>query len=96
MKILLKPLVTEKFNAQSEKLNKYGFIVEKSANKIEIKKEIEKMYGVNVSSINTMKYAGKVKSRYTKTGFITGKTKAYKKAIVTLVDGDTIDFYSNI
>jgi len=96
MKILLKPLVTEKFNAQSEKLNKYGFIVEKSANKIEIKNEIEKMYGVNVSSINTMKYAGKVKSRYTKTGFITGKTKAYKKAIVTLVDGDTIDFYSNI
>ena len=96
MKILLKPLVTEKFNAQSEKLNKYGFIVEKSANKIEIKNEIEKMYGVNISSINTMKYAGKVKSRYTKTGFIAGKTKAYKKAIVTLVDGDTIDFYSNI
>lgn len=96
MKILLKPLVTEKFTAQNDKLNKYGFIVEVAANKIEIKNEIEKMYGVNISSINTMKYAGKVKSRYTKTGFITGKTKAYKKAIVTLVDGDKIDFYSNI
>lgn len=96
MNILLKPIVTEKMTAQGEDMNRFGFIVDKRANKIQIKRAIEEMYGVTVSSINTMIYGGKSKSRYTKTGIISGKTKSYKKAIVTLVEGDNIDFYSNI
>ena len=96
MDILLKPIVTEKMTDLSEKLNQYGFIVEKRANKIQIKKAIEEMYGVSVQSVNTMIYAGKSKSRFTKTGVISGRTKSFKKALVTLVDGETIDFYSNI
>jgi large subunit ribosomal protein L23 len=96
MNILLKPLVTEKMMSQSEDLNRFGFIVEKKANKIQIKKAVEEMYGVTVESVNTMRYGGKVKSRFTRGGVQTGKTNSYKKAIVTLVEGDTIDFYSNI
>ena len=97
MAYLVKPLVTEKMNAISEKSgNKFGFIVLPQANKIEIKKEIEAKYNVNVVSVNTMNYAGKRKSRYTKAGVIKGSTKAFKKAIVTLKEGETIDFYSNI
>ncbi len=96
MNILLKPIVTEKMTIQGESLNRYGFIVDKHANKIQIKNVVEEMYGVNVVSVNTMLYPGKRKSRYTKTGIINGKTNAYKKAIVTLAEGDTIDFYSNI
>lgn len=97
MGYIVKPLVTEKMTAISEKQNnKFGFIVRPEANKIEIKKEIEAKYNVNVVSVNTMNYAGKRKSRYTRTGVLKGKTKAYKKAIVTLKDGETIDFYSNI
>ncbi|MCD6597945.1 MAG: 50S ribosomal protein L23 [Bacteroidales bacterium] len=96
MNILLKPIVTEKMMAQSESLNRYGFIVEKTANKIEIKKAIEEMYDVTVDAVNTMRYGGKRKSRFTKGGVQLGKTNSYKKAIVTLVDGDVIDFYSNI
>lgn len=97
MGYVVKPLVTEKMTAISEKQNnKFGFIVLPDANKIEIKKEIEAKYNVNVVSVNTMKYAGKRKSRYTRTGVIKGKTKAFKKAIVTLAEGETIDFYSNI
>ena len=97
MGYIVKPLVTEKMTAISEKQNnKFGFIVRPEANKIEIKKEVEAKYNVNVVSVNTMNYAGKRKSRYTKAGVIKGKTKAYKKAIVTLKDGETIDFYSNI
>lgn len=96
MDILLKPIVTEKMTAQSEDLNKFGFIVEKRANKIQIKKAVEEMYGVTVERINTIRYAGKLKSRYTRSGVITGRTNAFKKAIVTLAQGDTIDFYSNI
>ena len=96
MEILLKPIVTEKMTAQGEDMNQYGFIVAKNANKIQIRKAIEEMYGVTVDSVNTMRYAGKNKSRYTKSGIITGKSNSYKKAIVTLVEGDTIDFYSNI
>ncbi len=79
-----------------EDLNRYGFLVHKDANKIQIKKAVEKMYGVRVESINTMRYGGKVKSRYSKSGIISGKTKSYKKAIITLSQGETIDFYSNI
>jgi large subunit ribosomal protein L23 len=96
MDILIKPLVTEKMNEQSERFNRYGFVVVKSATKPQIKKAIEGMYNVTVDSVNTMVYGGKVKSRYTKSGVISGKTAAYKKAIVTLADGDSIDFYSNI
>jgi len=96
MEVLYKPIVTEKMNLQGESLNRYGFIVNKDANKIQIKKAVEEMYGVAVQSVNTTKYRGKIKSRYTKSGIIHGKTKAYKKAIVTLSDGETIDFYSNI
>ncbi|KWW29490.1 MAG: large subunit ribosomal protein L23 [bacterium P3] len=76
--------------------NRYGFIVVKDANKIEIKKAVEAFYNVKVIDVNTMNYSGKRKSRYTKAGFISGRTNAFKKAIVTLAEGDTIDFYSNI
>ncbi|GAF02609.1 50S ribosomal protein L23 [Saccharicrinis fermentans] len=96
MQILIKPIVTEKLNDISEKLNRFGFVVKKDANKLQIKKAVEEMYNVTVEGVNTMNYAGKVKSRYTKSGVQVGKTAAYKKAIVTLAEGDKIDFYSNI
>ena len=96
MGIIVKPLVTEKMTAITEKFNRFGFIVRPEANKLEIKKEVEALYNVTVVSVNTMKYSGKNKSRYTRSGIINGRTNAYKKAIVTLKEGDTIDFYSNI
>ena len=96
MAIIIKPLVTEKMTGITEKQNKFGFIVRPDANKIEIKKEVEALYNVTVVSVNTMNYAGKSKNRYTKSGLIKGRTNAFKKAIVTLKDGDVIDFYSNI
>ena len=95
MGVLIKPLVTEKVSAMNEQ-GKYGFVVAKSANKVTIKKEVEKTYGVTVESVNTMLHPGKSKSRYTKSGIIEGKTPAYKKAIVKVADGDIIDFYSGI
>lgn len=82
--------------AQGENLNRFAFVVNKKANKIQIKKAVEVMYGVTVEAVNTMIYAGKRKSRYTRTGIIQGRTNSFKKAIVTLAEGDTIDFYSNI
>lgn len=96
MNILIKPIVTEKITALGNTLNRYGFVVQKDANKQQIKKAVESLYQVNVSSVNTMIYSGKSKSRYTKGGIINGRTNAVKKAIVTLAEGDTIDFYSNI
>lgn len=96
MQILIKPIVTEKLNAQSEKLNSFGFVVNKNANKLQIKQAIEEMYSVTVERVNTMVSAGKVKSRQTKSGVQVGKTAAVKKAMVTLIPGDKIDFYSNI
>jgi large subunit ribosomal protein L23 len=96
MRILLKPIVTEKMTSLGDKFNRYGFIVAKNANKIEIKKAVEELYGVTVEAVNTMRYGGKVKTRYTKSGVMTGKTAATKKAVVTLAAGNTIDFYSNI
>jgi large subunit ribosomal protein L23 len=96
MSILKKPLITEKATATSEKLGKYGFLVDRNANKIQIKNAVEKMYNVTVEDVNTMRYAGKTKSRYTKTGFVSGRTSNFKKAVVTLKKGETIDFYSNI
>ena len=76
MNILLKPLVTEKMISQNEELNRFGFLVEKKANKIQIKKAVEEMYGVTVESVNTMRYGGKVKSRFTRGGVQTGKTNS--------------------
>ena len=96
MSVLKKPLITEKMTKTSEKLGQYGFIVDRKANKVEIKKAVEKMYNVTVDTVNTLTIAGKRKPRYTKTGFVSGSTGIYKKAIVTLKKGDTIDFYSNI
>lgn len=96
MAYIIKPLVTEKMTDVTEKQNKFGFIVRPEANKLEIKAEVEALYNVNVVSVNTMNYAGKNKSRYTKAGLLRGKTNAFKKAIVTLKEGETIDFYSNI
>ena len=96
MGIIVKPLVTEKMTAITEQLNRFGFIVRPEANKLEIKKEVEALYNVTVVEVNTMRYAGKNKSRYTRSGIINGRTNAFKKAIVTLKEGDTIDFYSNI
>ena len=96
MSIIIKPIVTEKMTHLSDSLNKYGFMVNPDVNKIQIKKAVEEMYNVTVVSVNTMNYAGKMKSRFTKAGVIEGKTRSMKKAVVTLVEGDKIDFYSNI
>ena len=96
MDIMIKPIVTEKATALSEKLNRYTFCVSPDANKYQIKSLIEELYGVKVVSVNTMNYEGKRKQRYTKAGIIRGKKPAFKKAVVTLKEGETIDFYSNI
>ena len=94
MGIIIKPIVTEKQTAITEKFpNRYGFRVSPDANKLEIKKA---MYSVTVVDVNTINYSGKRKSRYTKSGIINGKQAAFKKAIVTLKEGETIDFFSNI
>jgi large subunit ribosomal protein L23 len=95
MSILKRPLVTEKVSALNEK-GKYGFIVDAEANKVEIKKAVEKQYGVNVERVNTMNVMGKLKTRYTKAGVLSGRKPNYKKAIVTLAEGEVIDFYSNV
>lgn len=95
MSILIKPLVTEKSSAMNEH-GKYGFVVDRSANKVQIRQEVEKKYGVTVEFVNTMVQPGKSKSRSTKSGVIKGKSKTYKKAIVKVADGDIIDFYSGI
>ena len=96
MGIIIKPIVTEKMTKLGEKLNRYGFKVHKDANKIQIKQAVESMYDVTINQVNTMIVSPKVKNRFTKGGVITGKSSAYKKAVVTLKDGDKIDFYSNI
>jgi large subunit ribosomal protein L23 len=96
MEIIIKPVVTEKMTAQGEKFNRYAFVVDQRANKIQIKNAVKDMYNVIVDNVNTMNYAGKSKSKFTKAGLISGKTNRYKKAIVTLSEGETIDFYSNI
>ncbi len=96
MDILMSPIVTEKMTKQSEAHNRYGFVVDSKANKVEIRKAVEDMYGVTVTHVNTVRYEGKSKSRFTKKGFVSGRTPHFKKAIVTLKKGDTIDFFSNI
>ncbi|MFH1005494.1 MAG: 50S ribosomal protein L23 [Bacteroidota bacterium] len=103
MKTLIKPVITEKFSVMADPATKnragkssYAFIVNKNANKIEIKKAVEKTYQVTVESVNTMNYIGKTKIRHTKTKIFSGTVKRAKKAVVTLKKGDTIDFYGNI
>lgn len=97
MAIIIKPLVTEKQTKITEKNNnRYGFVVRPDADKLQIKKEVENLYKVSVIAVNTARYAGKRSSRYTKAGLVRGQKPAYKKAYVTLKDGDSIDFYSNI
>ena len=96
MEFLKKPILTEKASGLTEKSNRFTFQVEHRANKLQIKSALEKMYGVNILAINTMVVNGKLKSRNTKGGLVTGRSPKYKKAIVTLKDGETIDYYANI
>lgn len=94
--VLIKPVVSEKVNKATEKFNRYYFIVDKKANKLEIKKAVEEFYGVSVAEVNTSVMPGKSKFRFTKAGFISGKKPSYKKAVVTLAAGENIDLYANI
>jgi large subunit ribosomal protein L23 len=94
--ILVKPILTEKANNQQEKLRRYAFRVNRKSNKLEIKKAVENFYGVSVVDVNTIVVPGKNKTRYTKAGFIKGVRPAYKKAYITLAEGEVIDLYSNI
>ncbi len=97
MSVIIKPLVTEKMTKISEKMtNRYGFIVERKADKLQIKKAVEALYNVQVVKVNTLIAPAKKRNRYTKAGIISGRVPSYKKAIVTLAEGNTIDFYSNI
>ena len=94
--ILIRPIITEKMTQLGEELGQYGFVVHRKANKLQIKEAVEKMYGVNVTSVRTMIIPGKMKTRNTKSGLIRGVKNPYKKAIVTLAEGEVIDFYSEI
>lgn len=96
MGILIKPIVTEKLTGLTEKLNRYGFIVDRKANKLQIKAAVEQFYNVTVADVNTVNYHGKRKSRYSKSGMLRGCMNHFKKAYVTLAGDDKIDFYSNI
>ena len=96
MGILIKPIVKEKLTDQGEKLNRYGFIVDRKANKLQIKDAVEKMYNVSVADVNTVNYHGKKKARYTKSGILRGRANHYKKAYITLAGEEKIDFYANI
>jgi large subunit ribosomal protein L23 len=94
--VLVKPILTEKANAQQEKLRRYAFRVDRKANKLEIKKAVEDFYGVNVVDVNTAVVPGKNKTRFTKAGYVQGRKPAYKKALVTVAVGETIDLYAAI
>ncbi len=96
MNVIKKPIITEKMTDQAEVFNRFAFVVDTKANKIEIKKAVMEMYDVEVESVRTMICIGKKRVRGTKSGMITGRTSTYKKAIVTLSEGESIDFYSNI
>lgn len=93
--VLIKPIFSEKANKQTEKLNRYSFVVDKKANKLEIKKAIETFYGVQVENVNTIVVPSKAKSKYTKAGYIVGRKPSKKKAIVTIAKGESIDLYSS-
>jgi len=94
--VLIKPILTEKANAQQEKLRRYAFKVNRKANKLEIKKAIESFYGVTVIDVNTAVIPGKSKTRFTKAGYIKGQKPAYKKALVTVSEGEAIDLYATV
>ncbi len=94
--VLIKPILTEKANAQQEKLRRYAFKVNRKANKLEIKKAVENFYGITVLDVNTTVVPGKAKARSTKAGIVQGQKPSYKKALVTVAEGETIDLYSNI
>jgi large subunit ribosomal protein L23 len=94
--ILIKPILTEKANAQQESLRRYAFKVNRRANKLEIKTAIEQFYGVNVLEVNTLVVPGKQKTRSTKSGIISGVKSGYKKALVTVAEGETIDLYASL
>lgn len=94
--VLIKPILSEKANGQQEKLRRYAFKVARKANKLEIKKAVEEFYGVSIIDVNTAVVPGKNKTRYTKKGFVKGQKPAFKKAMVTVAQGETIDLYSNI
>jgi large subunit ribosomal protein L23 len=94
--VLVKPILTEKANAQQDKFRRYAFRVSKKANKLEIKKAVEEFYGVHVIDVNTAVVPGKNKTRFTKAGFIKGQKPSYKKALVTVAENETIDLYSAI
>lgn len=96
MSIIIKPIITEKMTQLGEQLNRYGFVVDRRANKLQIKQAIKELYDVDAIEVNTMIYSGKNKSRFTKGGVIAGRTNTCKKAIITLAKGEKIDFYSNI
>ncbi len=96
MRVLIKPIITEKMTSDSELFNRYGFVVDPRANKLQIKDAVEETYGVSVKKVRTMNYGPTRKTRFTKTGVQQGKTNAYKKAIVDVEEGDIIDFYSNL
>ncbi len=96
MSVLVKPIITEKMTSDSELYNRYGFVVDPKANKLQIKEAVESTYGVSVKKVRTMNYAPTRRTRYTKTGIQQGKTNAFKKAIVDVEEGDVIDFYSNL
>lgn len=96
MSIIIKPIVTEKVTKQNEVLNQFGFVVDRKANKVQIKQAVEAAYGVTILSVNTMNVRPDRTTKYTKSGLISGKTNAYKKAIVQVQEGETIDFYNNI
>jgi large subunit ribosomal protein L23 len=95
-KILIKPIITEKAEKLSEKRHQYSFVVDKKANKIEIRKAVEDMYGVTVDSVNTLVMPGKARTRTTKTGAMRGMRPSYKKAIITLTEGEEINFFGDI
>ncbi len=94
--VLVKPILTEKANSQQDKLRRYAFRVSRKANKLEIKKAVEEFYGVNVINVNTSVVPGKNKTRFTKAGYVQGRKPAYKKALITVADGETIDLYAAI
>lgn len=96
MSVLIKPIITEKMEKLTAQLGRYGFIVERDSNKVQIKKEIEELYNVTVENVNTIIVGGKNRQRFTKTGIIKGRSRTYKKAIVSLAAGEVIDFFSNI
>ena len=96
MSIIIKPIITEKITKEGEVFNRFGFVVDKKANKVQIKKAVEATYGISVVAVNTMNYRADRTTKYTKSGLITGKTNAYKKAVVQVKEGETIDFYNNI